>query len=159
VAAVQNARAGGAEPLDVSGVDHLFGFQLAIAAARARQVYQAHVGAPFDLRTVEFTVLMLLRTNRGTSPKRIAQTLNMPAPNVTVLLDRLAARKLVERRRSRVDGRALEVLLTADGEALAKRAHAASLAIEEPLLRRLSPGERVLLRELLQKLGSADQQG
>jgi len=146
---------GGAEPLDASGVDHLVGFLLAIATAQTRQVYLQSVGTPFDLRTVEFTLLMLLLKNRGASPKRLAQTLNMPAPNVTVLIDRLVGRGLVERRRSSTDGRALQVLLTADGEALARKAHAESLSMEEPLLRRLSPGERVLLRELLLKLGTA----
>jgi DNA-binding MarR family transcriptional regulator len=68
-----------------------------------------------------------------------------------VLIDKMAARGLVERRRSSTDGRALDVLLTAEGEALARTAHGKSLSMEDGLLQRLSPGERVMLRELLVK--------
>ena len=144
------------ERLDTSAVDHLFGFQLSIAAAQARKVYQRHVGEPFELRTVEFTLLMVLLRNVRVSPKQLARALAMTAPAITVLIDKMAARGLVERRRSRTDGRALEVLLTAEGEALARATHARSLAMEDGLLQRLSPGERVMLRELLVKFwGSA----
>lgn len=137
--------------LDTSAVDHLLGFLLALASARTRAVFLASIGQPFDLRTVEFTLLMLLLRNGGASPKQLSRTMDMPAPNMTVLIDRLVARGLVERRRSSTDRRGLRLLLTADGEALARRAHAASTGAETDLLERLSPGERVMLRELLLK--------
>ena len=143
------------ERLDTSAVDHLFGFQLAIAAAQTRKVYQRHVGEPFDLRTVEFTLLMVLLKNTRVSPKQLARALAMTAPAITVLIDKMAARGLVERRRSSTDGRALEVLLTPEGDALARTTHAKSLAMEDGLLQRLSPGERVMLRELLVKFWGA----
>jgi DNA-binding MarR family transcriptional regulator len=139
--------------LDTGGVSHLMGFLIAMAAAQTRAVFQESLGTPFELRTVEFTLLMLLLTNGSASPKQLSRTLDMPAPNVTVLVDRLAARGLVERRRSSTDGRALQVLLTADGQLLAKQAHGVSLSSEAALLKRLSPGEQAMLRELLLKLG------
>jgi DNA-binding MarR family transcriptional regulator len=142
---------GSGERLDTSAVDNLFGFQLALAAAQTRKVFQRHVGEPFELRTVEFTLLMVLLRNVRVSPKQLARTLAMTAPAITVLIDKMAARGLVERRRSSTDGRALEVLLTTEGEALARNAHARSLAMEDGLMQRLSPGERVMLRELLVK--------
>jgi DNA-binding MarR family transcriptional regulator len=142
---------GSGERLDTSAVDHLFGFQLAIAAAQTRKVFLRNVGEPFELRTVEFTLLMVLLKNTRVSPKQLARTLAMTAPAITVLIDKMAARGLVERRRSSTDGRALEVLLTVEGEALARSAHAKSLSMEDALLQRLSPGERVMLRELLVK--------
>lgn len=138
--------------LDTGFVSHLMGFLVAMAAAQTRQVFQQHLGAPFELRTVEFTLLMLLLKNGSASPKQLARTLDMPAPNVTVLVDRLAARSLVERRRSSTDGRALQVLLTPAGQALARDAHARSLSSEAALLQRLSPAEQGMLRELLLKL-------
>jgi DNA-binding MarR family transcriptional regulator len=138
--------------LDRSGVDHLLGFQLALATARTREVFMREIGTPLELRTVEFTLLVLLLTNGGASPKQLARSLAMPAPNVTALIDRGVARGLVERRRNSTDGRALQILLTAAGKALARRAHAASLTMEDALLLRFSPGERTLLRELLLRL-------
>ncbi len=141
-----------ADRLDESGVQHLVGFLLAIATVQTRQVFQRHIGAPFELRPVEFTLLVLLLNNHGAAPKQLARALNVPAPNLTVLLDRLVARGLVERRRSSTDRRALQVLLTAAGEALARRAHGVSLTMEDSLLRALSTGEQAMLRELLLKL-------
>jgi DNA-binding MarR family transcriptional regulator len=143
------------ELLDTSGVHHLMGFLVAMAAAQTRQVFQRCVGAPFELRTVEFSLIMLLLTNGSASPTQLARTLDMPAPNVTVLLDKLVARGLIERRRSSTDGRALQVLLTAEGQALARQSHAASLSSETTLLQRLSPAEQAMLRELLLKLARA----
>jgi len=138
--------------LDASGVQHLVGFLLAIATVQTRQVFQRHIGASFELRPVEFTLLVLLLYNHGAAPKQLARALNVPAPHLTVLLDRLVARGLVERRRSSTDRRALQVLLTGAGEALARRAQSVSMTMEEPLLRALSAGEQAMLRELLLKL-------
>lgn len=153
MAAVSDSKAAG-DLLDTRGVHHLMGFLVAMAAAQTREVYQQAIGTPFDLRTVEFTLLMLLLTNGSASPKQIARTMDLPAPNVTALVDRLAARELIERRRSSTDGRALQVLLTAAGQKLAKQAHQVSLSSEAELLQRLSPAEQAMLRELLVKLGA-----
>jgi DNA-binding MarR family transcriptional regulator len=143
-----------AERLDTGSVHHLLGYLVAMAAVQTRRAFQETLGTPYDLRTVEFTLLMLLLGNGSASPKQLARTLDMPAPNVTVLVDKLAARGLVERRRSSTDGRALQVLLTPAGLALARRAHATSQTSEEQLLQRLTAGERAMLRELLLKLAN-----
>ena len=143
------------EMLDAGQVEHVVGYLLAIASVTTRERYHASIGRPFDLRPVEFTLLMLLRGNPGASPKQLGRALRMPAPNVTVLLDRMVARGLVERRRSATDGRALEVRLTADGETTAQRTHEISLTMEDGLLEGFTPGERALLRELLFRLGRA----
>jgi DNA-binding MarR family transcriptional regulator len=142
--------------LDTAGIDHLLGFRLALAEVSARQVFQRHIGVPFKLRPVEFTLLMLLGANPGATPTRLAQALRLSPPNVTVLVDRLAARHLVQRQRSQDDGRATILQLTAAGAELAQRAHLASRTMEQGLLKALTPGERALLGELLHKLAPAD---
>lgn len=144
-----------ADALDTGHVSHLMGYLVAMAAVHTRRAFQQSLGAPFDLRTVEFTLLMLLLKNGSASPKQLARTLDMPAPNVTALVDKLVARGLVERRRSSTDGRGLQVLLTAPGLALAQQAHATSQHSEAELLQRLSPAEQAMLRELLLKLARA----
>lgn len=143
------------EALDMSGVAHLLGFRLALAEVGTRRVFQSHIGRPFELRPVEFTLLMLLHANPSATPKRLAQALRLSPPNVTVLVDRLAARGLVQRQRCPDDGRATIVQLTARGAELAGRAHHASRTMEDGLLLAMSPGERAMLGELLQKLASA----
>jgi len=138
--------------LDLSAMQHLTGFLVAMVDAPARRVFQRYVGKPYGLREVEFTLLVLLQANHGAAPKQLAQALNLPAPNVTVLLDKMAERGLVERRRSPSDGRALEVHLTDKGRTLALRVHEVSLTMEDSFMHALSPAERAMLRELLVKL-------
>jgi DNA-binding MarR family transcriptional regulator len=143
------------EALDLSAVRHLLGFRLALAEAGTRRVFQSHIGTPFELRPVEFTLLLLLQANPGATPKRLAQALRLSPPNVTVLVDRLAARGLVQRQPCPDDGRATIVQLTRTGAERARRAHEASRTMEDGLLQALTPGERALLGELLDKLAAA----
>lgn len=141
--------------LDPAAMQHLVGFQLAMATIGTDAVFERHIAKAFDLREVEFTVLVLLHSNRGAAPKQLAQALNLPAPKVTLLLDRLTERGLLERRRSPTDGRALHLHLTSKGTLLVQRALAVSMHMEDDLLQCLSPAERAMLRELLTKLAGA----
>ena len=102
-------------------------------------------------------MLVLLMGNHSATPKQLAQTLGVSPPNVTVLVDRLAERGLLQRQRSDTDGRALNLRLTDKGLDLAQRAHRVSLTMEAQLLSTLSAAERAMLGELLLKLahGSA----
>jgi len=141
--------------LKTDGLDHLVGFLIALADVPARRVFQRHIGDPFDLRAPEFSLLLLLLANSAAAPKQLGQALAMSPPNVTALVDRMAARGLVVRRKSPTDGRGQQLLLTPKGEALARRLRDISTTLEDSLLAALSPGERALLRELLLKLARA----
>lgn len=141
--------------LDSRVVEHLLGYLLAIAEVPTRRAFQRHVGEPFDLRPVEFTLLMLLHANAQASPKQISTALRMPAPHVTTLVDRLATRGLVARERHPHDGRAVRVALTEAGQTLAERLQGLSLTMEDSLQTTLSAAERTQLRRLLLKLARA----
>ena len=142
--------------LDQGAMQHLMGYRLTLAEVASRRVFQRHIGTPFKLRPVEFTMLVLLLGNGSATPKQLALTLDMPPPNVTVLLDRLAERGLLQRERSDSDGRATIVRLTDKGAELAKRVQRLSTSMEAGLLAPLSAAERAMLAELLHKLaGSA----
>jgi DNA-binding MarR family transcriptional regulator len=142
----------GRDRLDESAIEHILGYRLAQASILMRTVYFRHVGDPLNLRTVEFTLLMLLLTNEDVTPSQITRALAMSAPNLTQLLDRLAERGLVARERSPHDRRAQHVKLTRPGRALAKRAHELSLTMEQETLQHLSGAERAMLMELLQRV-------
>lgn len=146
------APAAAGEALDTRGVEHLLGYLLAIAEVPTRRVFQQAIGEPFGLRPVEFTLLVLLRDNGAASPKQLGPALRLPPPHVTTLLDRLAERGVLQRRRHPADGRAVQVVLTEAGHALADAAHAASRSMEDELLAVLTPSERMRLRALLLKL-------
>jgi MarR family transcriptional regulator for hemolysin len=144
-----------ADALDARGVEPLLGYLLALAEVPTRRVFQRAVGEPFRLRPVEFTLLVLLLDNGAASPKQIGPALRLPPPHVTTLLDRLAERGLLERHRHPDDGRAVQVVLTLAGEALARQAKAAAATMEDALQDALTPSERMRLRTLLLKLARA----
>lgn len=152
--------ADGRETSPTAGIDHaclqhLLGYQIARADIPTRRAFSHHIGKPLNLTAVEFSTLVLLAHNTGATPKQLADALAMHAPAVSVLLDRLAQRGLLERVRSETDRRLQHVLLTAEGRQLADEARERSLTAERALLQGLSAAERAILVELLQKVAGA----
>lgn len=130
----------------------IVGFHIARAAVSTYDAFERFIGKPFDLKKVEFSLLMIVMANEAIAPKRLARALAVTAPNLTLLLDRLQDRGLISRERNPADGRSQHVLLTAKGRKLARDAAAASEPMERELLRSLSRAEHAMLIELLDKL-------
>ena len=128
------------------------GYLIAQANVAAARQFNAHIGEPLALRPVEYSLLMLLLANASLTPSQLARALVLPAPSLTMLIDRLQQRGLVERVRSETDRRSQQVLLTADGAALAREAEQRSPAMHAEMDAALTPGERLLLTELLRKV-------
>ncbi|MEX8518559.1 MAG: MarR family winged helix-turn-helix transcriptional regulator [Leptothrix sp. (in: b-proteobacteria)] len=128
------------------------GYQIVQAQITTRSMYFRHVGEVLELRPVEYSLLMLLHANRAVTPKQLAQALELSAPNLTILLDKLQERGLLERVRSDTDRRSQHVLLTEAGQALAQRAVECTPLMEAELTDCLSPAERAMLLELLGKV-------
>ncbi len=135
-----------------SSVQHLLGYELALADIASKAAFFKFVGDPLDLRPVEFTILMLVRSTPGVTQKQLARVLLVSAANVTLLLDRLSAKGWVERTRSDVDRRVQNVNLSAAGRQLADDAYQLSLGCEHEMLRNFTMGERTLLMELLRRI-------
>ena len=153
-AALPPTRRGGAagSGLDQSVLSHVLGYQLARASIHTRAAFHHAIGEPLQLRPVEFTILQLLRHNLRATQKQLVRALAITAPGMTVLLDRLEARGLLRRERNAQDKRSVFVLLTEAGEDLAATSLQASLNMETELLRALSPAERMMLFELLDRV-------
>jgi DNA-binding MarR family transcriptional regulator len=128
------------------------GYHIAQAAVATTDSFERHVGQPFTLRKVEFSLLMLLKANGPLAPKRLGQTLTLTAPTLTLLLDRLQQRGLITRERNPADGRSQHIVLTDLGQRTARDAAAAAVPMERDLLERLSRAEHAMLIELLCKL-------
>jgi len=95
---------------------------------------------------------VLVANNPGVTAKQLSQALVVTAPNITILIDKMSEKGLLERVRSETDRRAQNIHLTSAGDKLAKRALGVSRTMEQEVLRHLSEGERVMLLELLQKV-------
>ncbi len=147
-----DASAAAADEIDQSCLDHILGYRISLADIPTKRAFTARIGKPMNLRPVEFTILLLVTFNPGVTQKQLAQTLAMSAPNITILIDRMTEKGLLARVRSETDRRAQNVHPTAEGAALARRAHEASKSMEDDGLAALSPGERTMLFELLHKV-------
>jgi DNA-binding MarR family transcriptional regulator len=146
------------DALSAAGLADVLGYQLAQAAVTTSRVFQRTVGTPHALRPVAYTVLQLIAENPGTSPVKLAKVLSVTKPNITMWVDRLVDRGLVQRSPSSSDKRAQELRTTADGQALAARATALLCEGEKASLSALSAGERAILAELLHKVACAAHQ-
>ncbi len=135
------------------------GYHIAQAAVTTVAAFDQHVGRPFQLRKVEFSLLMLLHANGPLPPKRLAATLALTAPNLTLVLSRLQQRGLVDRERNPDDGRSLHIVLTDQGRRLAQDSARAAATMELDLLQRLSPAEHAMLIELLCRLAGRPRPG
>lgn len=131
---------------------HVLGYQLAQATIATTVVYMKAVGEPFELRPVEYTILSLINENPDGSAAQLAQALAVTAPNITMWIDKLEGRGLVQRTRSETDKRAQHLRLTDKGATLVKQATDKVLQGEREALAHLSEGERTILIELLHKV-------
>lgn len=100
---------------------------LALRAMRFGRLVERHLGEllrPTGLDRSELSVLMaLLLTppDEGQTPSELARVVVQTTSGMTKTVNRLTGRGLVERREAAGDGRSVDVLLTAEGRALAAR--------------------------------------
>jgi len=130
---------------------HITGFHLAQATVVSDRHFQRHIGEPFDLRKVEFSLLMLLLANGPLAPKQLARSLTVPPPKLTLLLAHMEARAWLSREPHPSDGRSQHIVLTGPGRRLAQRSAEAAAVMERELSANLSPAEHAMLIELLRK--------
>jgi len=109
--------AGGREPLEQGGLDQLIGYHLRLAQISIFRDF-AETTRDFDMSPGWVGLLMLIKHNPGLTQSRLAQAIGIDRSTLVNSLDRLQARKLVERSASLRDRRANTLQLTADGERL-----------------------------------------
>ena len=140
--------------LQLGALSGIVGFHLARASVRTYAAFERHIGKPYKLRKVEFSLLMLLLANGPTPARRLAQTLRLSAPQLTMMVDRMQEARWLRRERNPADRRAQFIVLTRDGEALSRRAAQLSRTMEQELTSCLSAAERAMLIELLRKVAT-----
>jgi DNA-binding MarR family transcriptional regulator len=140
--------------LEEAGLQQVLGYQLAQAAIVTNGIFSAHVGGPLELRPVEYTALTLVAENPGGSLARLARALAIAAPTVTLLIDRLETRGLLQRSLSADDRRTQALEITAKGADLVRKATGSIVAAEKATIT-LTAGERAILLELLHKVACA----
>lgn len=133
-------------------VDNIVTYQITRANLVGLANFEGAVTAVFNLRPVEFTILQLLKEGQCTTPGQMSKELQMSPPSMSVWLDKLTERGLIQRSKSDNDGRAQFLQLTKAGEKLSDQSYESLIQSEKKLLSDLSPGEQILLLEILHKL-------
>lgn len=139
------------------GLDHsqmlsLLGYNLAQACQPTYAAYERYLGKPLKLTQIEYTVLVMVSSNVDVTQKKLSTALGLSAPYLTLLLDRLEKRLLLERVRNDEDRRFQMIRLTDAGKKLVIQGLAIAATYEQGLLSHLTFGERAILFELLQKV-------
>jgi DNA-binding MarR family transcriptional regulator len=109
---------------------------------------------PHDLTPAQYNVLRILRGSRGTplSCGEVGSRLVTFEPDVTRLVDRLAARNLVERQRGTSDRRVVTLAITDAGLALLQQLDQSITDLHTPYLARLGDGRLDQLITLLEEV-------
>lgn len=136
--------------LDIGRLEDLLGFHLRMASAVVARDFALAMDG-IDLTQKQCAVLELIVANPRVSQIDIGQTLGTDRATTMAIVDRLAAKGLVVRRRARLDGRRQELSLTTTGARLLAEARTRIDQHEKRFRRAL--GERQV-RRLIDLLGS-----
>jgi MarR family 2-MHQ and catechol resistance regulon transcriptional repressor len=123
-------------------------------AARAVEAYAEQSISELEMCGSDFAVLEAL-LHKGPLPiNEIGKKILLTSGSITIAVDRLESKGLVERRASGTDRRARIVHLTKDGKKLIQRVYAGHAADMEQLASTsLTKPERATLMRLLKKIG------
>jgi DNA-binding MarR family transcriptional regulator len=115
----------------------------------------SRIAAEHDLSLTQLRVLAILRDRQG-SMSDLAAYLGLDKSTISGLVDRAETRGLLQRTPNPLDGRGVDVALTAEGSRLAEQGAVKVAEALSPLIGTLSPHEARRLSALLERmLGSA----
>lgn len=143
--------AGSAAELDFGMLHGLVGYHLRLAQVALFRDFNESL-AEFDVTPGLFGALVVVDANPGLKQNELARAVQLDRSTVVAVVDKLEARKLVERRPSPSDRRSNALWLTPAGGALLKQMKRRVAAHEKRLVKHLSPAERDTLVGLLQKI-------
>ncbi|HZT36770.1 MAG TPA: MarR family transcriptional regulator [Bryobacteraceae bacterium] len=103
----------------------------------------------------DFAILEFLLHKGPAAVNAIGERIRLTSGSISIAIDRLEAKRLVERRADEEDRRARMVHLTPAGRKLIRCAFAAHAEAMERVAEALSPAERREVVDLLKKLGRA----
>lgn len=122
-----------------------------------RQANQRHVAIFAELMaekltTTQWAALAKLREMQPCSQGNLGRETAMDMATIKGVVDRLVKRGLINTKPDTEDARRLVLTLTKAGEETIDRNRSAALDVSTQTLKPLTPGERMMLMELLQKI-------
>jgi DNA-binding MarR family transcriptional regulator len=132
--------------------DTNFGFWVGRIRRALIREFEAASGE-LDITAAQFQVLRRLWAGDGMLVSALANEICCHVANVTGILDRLEAKELLRRERSREDRRAVRIYLTGAGRALEVPLTEIVAAVNHRALEGLDAHERAELFRLLERVG------
>ena len=124
-----------------------------VRVAGIMQVREARVLKHYGLSPVGHDILTVLRDAGGSLPaRRVADAISTASPDLTRLLQRLAAKELIGRERDTRDKRVMLVSLTDAGRDLLQQVAGPIGSLHKQMMGRLKKGERKELVRILAAL-------
>jgi DNA-binding MarR family transcriptional regulator len=121
-----------------------------VVISMRRQIEQAMTA--HDLTAAQWYPLWKLRRDGPGTAQELARDMDIDAGAMTRLIDRLAAKGLVQRLRSASDRRVVTLMLTPAGEAVAAHIPQVLAEVNNAYLRGFSRDEWQLLKQLLRRM-------
>jgi DNA-binding MarR family transcriptional regulator len=136
------------ESYDMGGsMGHLL-FQLMNSIRREVEARMAEL----DLTDAQWKPLWMLKMGRADTAFELAREMNIDAGAVTRMLDRLAAKGLIERVRSETDRRVVHLRLTPEGDAAAEKVPHVLADVNNDFLRGFNKQEWQQMKDCLQRM-------
>jgi DNA-binding MarR family transcriptional regulator len=145
------AAPGAGEPLRMDALSALLGFEMRMAQTAMHRDFIAQL-KDLDLTQKLTAVLTLLDENPGVSQIALSNALGADKATIMAMIDRLEARALIVRVRSRVDRRRQELYLSPDGAELLTEAKALIQTHEARFKTLFSAGELEQFRSFLRRI-------
>ncbi len=123
-------------------------FQLVTSLRREVESRMTELG----LTDAQWKPLWLIKMGRADTAFELAKDMSMDAGAMTRMLDRLAAKGLIERVRSETDRRVVHLKLTPEGEAAAAQVPHVLADVNNEFLRGFNKQEWSQLKEFLQQM-------
>ena len=108
-------------------------------------------GIGVDLTPVQYAALTTIAETPGMDQASLAGAIAYDKATLGGVVDRLAGKGLIERRKSETDRRARTLTITAQGETLLARVHPVVRALQDDILAGLDRDEKAQLLKLLTK--------
>jgi MarR family transcriptional regulator, lower aerobic nicotinate degradation pathway regulator len=125
--------------------------QLLFRLWRVSHTRTAEALESLDLTTAHFALLNVLGTHEGAIQQELGATMGIDPSTMVALIDQLEDAGLAKRRPRPTDRRAREVVITAKGRRVLKRARQLARQVEDDVLRGLSRAERRQVLALLRR--------
>jgi len=127
------------------------GLLLGRAAILKDKIIDIHM-EPHGITAAQFKVLIIMAQFGVDTPAELCRHLSLDSGSMTRMLDRLEQKGLLDRKRSALDRRQVQLVLTDDGQRLADRLPYIGAEALNQLAGALEPDELQTLEKLLKKM-------